>query len=498
MTRKNGRCLRTIDGNLYRVLADRESEEQLDDLPGFFLSPVGLYANGCPTFEQWEAAGRALRSIEGSVHWWIGDWLNYGERAYGDKYKEALKATGLEYQTLRDDKWVAGKIELSRRRDNLPFFHHKDVAALPPDEQDSWLKLAEEGSDGKKWSREKLRLEIKQHRLQRKAQAEVRTITFQGERYQIACRDCIEWFNEQPEGSLDLVFGSPPYENARLYLEGGSDPGIARDTEEWAAWMVKVYVAALRACKGLVAFVVDGQTTDYRWSAGPALLMADLHREGIHLRKPPIFHRVGIPGSGGTKNQHAAEGGGPDWLRNDYEFIICATRGGPLPWADGSAMGQAPRFAPGGKPSHRQQDGSRVNRDGYASMEERNNLGPHRARQRAGRIYQPPERANPGNVIHCAVGGGAMGNDLAHKNEAPFPESLAEFFILSFCPVNGTVADPFMGSGTTLAVALRTGRKSKGCDLRASQVELTQRRLLGETPSLFAMEEVSNGEWRPR
>ena len=36
---------------------------------------------------------------------------------------------------------------------------------------------------------------------------------------------------------------------------------------------------------------------------------ADLKRAGFNMRKPPVFHRVGIPGSGG-----------PDWLRNDYEL----------------------------------------------------------------------------------------------------------------------------------------------------------------------------------
>ena len=70
-----------------------------------------------------------------------------------------------------------------------------------------------------------------------------------------------------------------------------------------------------------------------------------------------------------------------------------------------------------------------------------------------------------------------MGSPLAHENEAPFPESLAEFFVRSFCPPGGTVLDPFMGSGTTLAVAQRTGREAIGIDLRESQVELTNRRV---------------------
>jgi hypothetical protein len=286
--------------------------------------------------------------------------------------------------------------------------------------------------------------------------------------FRIDCGDCLTWMASLPEDSVDLVFGSPPYEMARLYLEGGEDMGIARTTEQWVAWMASVYKAALRVCTGLVAFVIEGQTKDYRWTASPALLMADLHRAGVNLRKPPVYHRVGIPGSGG-----------PDWLRNDYEFIICATRKGQMPWSDNTVMGHAPKYQPGGLPSHRTQDGSRVNGEsGYASMTDRGNVGPHRARRQAGRPYNPPERANPGNVVFCgAVGGGNMGDELCHENEAPFPEHLAEFFVRSFCRPGGTVCDPFCGSGTTGKAAVQHGRKFLGCDIRESQVNLTKRRL---------------------
>ncbi len=290
-------------------------------------------------------------------------------------------------------------------------------------------------------------------------------------RFRVEQGDCLEWLAAQPADSCNLVLGSPPYEMARLYLEDGENLGVARPTEEWVAWMVEVYKAALRCCTGLVAFVVEGQTKYYSWSAGPALLMAGLHGAGVCLRKPPVYHRVGIPGSGG-----------PDWLRNDYEFIVCATRGGRLPWSNNVAMGKPCEYRPGGDPSHRTQDGDRVNGVGYASMEDRNNMGPHRARQRGGRIYDPPEIANPGNVIECSAGGGNMGDSLCHDNEAPFPEDLAEFFVRSFCPPNGIVCDPFSGSGTTGAVAIRHGRRFAGCDLRRSQVELSLRRITRVQP----------------
>lgn len=91
--------------------------------------------------------------------------------------------------------------------------------------------------------------------------------------------------------------------------------------------------------------------------------------------------------------------------------------------------------------------------------------------------YTPPAKANPGNVLTTIVGGGLMGSPLAHEHEAPFPESLAEFFIRSFCPPNGIVLDPFCGSGTTLAVAVKTGRRFIGIDNNPKWCELSQRRI---------------------
>ena len=91
--------------------------------------------------------------------------------------------------------------------------------------------------------------------------------------------------------------------------------------------------------------------------------------------------------------------------------------------------------------------------------------------------YKNPKLANPGNVIKCKVGGGHLGSKLAHENEAPFPEKLAEFFIRSFCLPGGIVLDPFCGSGTTCAVAEKAKRKWIGIDVRENQVELSNRRI---------------------
>lgn len=311
----------------------------------------------------------------------------------------------------------------------------------------------------------------------------------------LICTDCIEWMRAQPADSVDLVFGSPPYEAQRTYGIGFNLKGQA-----WVEWMVEVFRASLHVSRGLVAFVVEGNTRRYRWSATPALLMADLHRAGINLRKPPIYNRIGIPGSGG-----------PDWLRNDFEFIVCATKPGKLAWSDNTAMGHPPKWAPGGAMSNRTADGrrrnaetcvydmqaKRKNRDKWGStgnatgMAGRYPNGKHKPRA-VGRLhtkrepdgslreqsYNVPVKANPGNVVKCIVGGGVMGSKLSHDNEASFPERLAEFFVQSYCPPGGITLDPFVGSGTTTAVAQKKGRRWIGLDVRESQIELARYRMI--------------------
>jgi DNA modification methylase len=280
----------------------------------------------------------------------------------------------------------------------------------------------------------------------------------------LICGDALEVLGGLADDSVDLVFGSPPYEDCRTY---GIDFNLKG--QEWVDWMVKIYKECLRVCTGLVAFVVGhGKTEGFKWSATPVLLMADLQRIGINLRNPAIFHRAGISGSGSK-----------DWLRADTEFIVCASRSGELPWSDNTSCGHKPKYSVGGAMTHRSKEGIRKN---FGHVDGKSSKGEH------DRLLHL-EKANPGNLIHCKVGGGLMGMDeFSSQNEAPFPETLAEFFVKSFCPPKGTVLDCFCGSGTTLAVAKKTYRDWLGIDVRQSQVDLTRRRLASINPMFSEVE----------
>ena len=96
-----------------------------------------------------------------------------------------------------------------------------------------------------------------------------------------------------------------------------------------------------------------------------------------------------------------------------------------------------------------------------------------------------PKIANPGNVLKFNVGKGHMGHDIAHENEAPFPESLADFIIRSFCPPGGVVLDCFSGSGTTCAAAEKSERQWIGVDIRESEIEKGNRRI-ADIKGMFA------------
>jgi hypothetical protein len=281
-----------------------------------------------------------------------------------------------------------------------------------------------------------------------------------------------------PDRSVDLVLGSPPYRKARLYLEAGRNLGIARDTEDWIDWMLRVTTEALRVSRGAVIWVAAGSTEARNSQPICEGLMYRWWQSGGHAYRPCYWHRVGIAGSGGDQ-----------WFRPDVEYAMCFKRPGELPWADNTVMGHPPKWAPGGAMSHRLSDGTRRDRWG-ANLTSGGARTADGTRRGAGWSFRrngvaaieeqscaPPVLANPGNLIHTSYGGNQLGHRLAHENEAPFPVVIPEFFIRSLCPPGGMTLDPFSGSGTTIEAALKHGRFAIGLDLRLSQCRLARRRI---------------------
>jgi len=77
---------------------------------------------------------------------------------------------------------------------------------------------------------------------------------------------------------------------------------------------------------------------------------------------------------------------------------------------------------------------------------------------------------NPGDVWEFPTG------KLQDSHFAIFPEELPKRAILSCCPPNGIVLDPFVGSGTTLKVAKELNRRSIGIELQKDYIKIIKKR----------------------
>ena len=82
------------------------------------------------SFEEWSDTAERLMFIEAGIQWTVGDWFNMGERLYGEMYSQVMDALGLSFRTITTYQYVCAKIPFSRRREQVSFTHHKEVASL--------------------------------------------------------------------------------------------------------------------------------------------------------------------------------------------------------------------------------------------------------------------------------------------------------------------------------------------------------------------------------
>jgi hypothetical protein len=124
------------------------------------ISVVAWVPNREIDFPEWAEAGRRLGAMGRCGQWGIGDWIQYGNAKFGERYVRGARITGYDIQTLMNMVYVASKFAVSRRRENLSWSHHETLAALGSDEQDHWLDLAV----ARRLSVSDLRLELRRSR----------------------------------------------------------------------------------------------------------------------------------------------------------------------------------------------------------------------------------------------------------------------------------------------------------------------------------------------
>lgn len=87
--------------------------------------------------------GKTVFAFGGAMMWYIGDWINFGERKFGEKYSQALYITEYKYGTLRNAAYVSGRYEIRDRHPNLSWRHHADAARFEPGDRETMLKMVE-------------------------------------------------------------------------------------------------------------------------------------------------------------------------------------------------------------------------------------------------------------------------------------------------------------------------------------------------------------------
>jgi len=140
-------------------------------IPGVEVSRTGLrFLDPDLPYETWAEILRAAAEHHSFAKFAVGDALAFGEKAYGERFAQAVGATGLAEQTLTNWSYVCRQVARSRRRENLRFSHHAEVASLEPAEQDEWLDTAETNG----WSVRELRDRLRDARPPRRTTSEPR------------------------------------------------------------------------------------------------------------------------------------------------------------------------------------------------------------------------------------------------------------------------------------------------------------------------------------
>ena len=107
------------------------------------LTATGWQLPDTLTRDQYEDAGRLLSKMEDSKQWWIGDWWNAGVK-WGEG-QAICDAVGLSYSTAKSAGSVSNVFKLCRRRHNLSYSHHVEVASVKviASDSDGNLKLSD-------------------------------------------------------------------------------------------------------------------------------------------------------------------------------------------------------------------------------------------------------------------------------------------------------------------------------------------------------------------
>ncbi len=254
----------------------------------------------------------------------------------------------------------------------------------------------------------------------------------------IQCMDCVEGMKQLPDNCVDLVITSPPYDEIRIYN------GFSYNLHATGEQIYRVLKNG-----GIAVMVIQDQTKDFGKTLTSFKTIVDWCTNiGFKLFECLIYRKHGAEGAWWNKR-----------FRVDHEYMPVFLKGKrpqyfnkeplkiPSKWGGKTLTGGATRLT----------NGKTLN-----------------AR---------PIKINPlkcrGTVWDYLMCGDK--NPLKSKHPATFPDQLPIDFIQCFCPPDGIVLDPFMGSGTTAVAAVKLNRNFIGFEISQEYCDLAKQRLKLET-----------------
>ncbi len=249
--------------------------------------------------------------------------------------------------------------------------------------------------------------------------------------------DCLEEMKKIPDGSIDLVVTSPPYDNLRTY--NGNNVF-------WGERVWKLVVQELfRVLKlvGIVIWIVGDATINGSKSGSSfkqALYAIDC---GFNLHDTMIWNKGCFSSVGSLSTRYAPV----------FEYMFVFTKGkiktfNPIKDRKNKSFGTLI-------------NGTIRKRDG--TIKDMSGKGEKIIREYGQRFNiweQCPHRQS-------GIG----------KHPAPFPERLAQDHIISWSNDGDTILDPFMGSGTTGVACKNLNRNFIGIELDKGYFDIAQERI---------------------
>lgn len=107
-----------------------KSERSFMGIKGAEWTPTGMIIDPGMPYPHWEALFQTANGIHKSAGWVLGDILNNGDAAYGEKYTQVMDSAEMEYSTLTKMKWVASVFPYNKRRADIFWSHYAEVAPV--------------------------------------------------------------------------------------------------------------------------------------------------------------------------------------------------------------------------------------------------------------------------------------------------------------------------------------------------------------------------------